>query len=157
MLERRKLRGRVLRAAVYFLPTALLICVGLSQVYLAHVQQLLTPAKGGGFGLFSTVDKLVNRSVRAYVIEYGWETPISMPRPVPLKDTLGRPTLTAASLPSDSHLLTLAKGLAARNDEVDFRAVRVEVWKLAFDAETMQISRIKVRERRALRSRDADD
>ena len=46
---------------------------------------------------------------------------------------------------------------AARNDEVDFRAVRVEVWKLAFDAETMQISRIKVREQRALRSRDADD
>lgn len=44
-----------------FLPCVILILVACSQIYLTHSSALLTPAKGGGFGMFATVDKLTNR------------------------------------------------------------------------------------------------
>ena len=45
---RRSFRNVVTR----YLPSILLVAVALLQIYLAAVRQILTPAKGGGFGLF---------------------------------------------------------------------------------------------------------
>ncbi len=47
-----------------YLPPILLVLVAATQIYLADVRDLLTPARGGGFGLFSTVDKLRHRHLR---------------------------------------------------------------------------------------------
>ena len=121
------------------LPAALLIAVAVVQIDLAYVRQLLTPAKGGGFGLFSTIDKLETRSLRAYAIGETREQPITLEA---LRSELPR----ARSLPSDAALDTIARTLLARSHPRPIVAVRVEVWKPDFDPASGRVRRVKVRE-----------
>ena len=51
----------------YDLPIYLLIVVAIVQLILAHTKDL-SPWKGGGFGMFSTVDYPSARKLRVYVI-----------------------------------------------------------------------------------------
>ncbi len=51
----------------YYAVPGLLILIACWQIYRAH-EQYLTPWKGGGFGMFSTVDAPGNRILRTYLI-----------------------------------------------------------------------------------------
>jgi len=53
------------------LPLVLLVGVALSQVFIARFAGRLSPDKGGGFGLFSTVDKHSNRSLDVVALGSG--------------------------------------------------------------------------------------
>jgi hypothetical protein len=129
------LHRRIARSA----PAILLIAVALFQIYLAHVRQILTPAKGGGFGLFSTVDKLENRNFRAYMIGEVSE------RPIELEGLWGR-LPRVLSLPTDAALRAIATTVLTRASGRSIVAVRVEVWKRDFDSTTGVARRIKLRE-----------
>lgn len=127
-------------------PIALALLVAISQVYLAHTAQL-TPAKGGGFGLFSTVDKLNNRVMRAYLItEDQGEIPFAIPRYVPESQELRKPIYRAMSLPTDAHLRVVVDDLLAKDYDAAVRGVRVEVWKMSFDADAWTMTRVKIAE-----------
>jgi hypothetical protein len=128
-----------------YLPIVCATLVATSQIYLAEFRDL-TPAKGGGFGLFSTVDKLVNRNLRAYLITDEQEIPFAIPRFVPASQPLRKPIYRAASLPSDRHLRIILQDLLDKPYEVPIRGVRVEVWKMSFDAETLTASRLEIKQ-----------
>ncbi|MEM8598280.1 MAG: hypothetical protein AAGF99_00025 [Bacteroidota bacterium] len=53
--------------AFYYAVPALLVLIAGWQIYRAHMQYL-TPWKGGGFGMFSTVDGPTNRVLRTYLV-----------------------------------------------------------------------------------------
>lgn len=120
-------------------PAILLIAVAALQIYLAYVRGILTPAKGGGFGLFSTVDKLETRDVRVYVVGETSE------RPIGLEGLWGALT-PALSLPTDARLRAVARTVLTRHFEQPIVAVRVEVWKRDFDSASGIARRIKLRE-----------
>ncbi len=63
-----KHRDRVSQLVLSHLPALLLILVALVQIGLAWGGGRLNPDKGGGFGMFSTVDRLNHRHLRAYRI-----------------------------------------------------------------------------------------
>ncbi len=132
---RRSFRDVVARC----LPSVLLVAVALLQIYLAAVRQLLTPAKGGGFGLFSTVDKLETRDVRIYVVGDSSE------RPIGLEGVWGA-LPPAMSLPTDARLRAVARTVLSRGFQPPIVAVRVEVWKRDFDSASGMARRIKLRE-----------
>lgn len=127
------------------LPVLLAIGVALWQIYLAQ-RAGLSPSKGGGFGLFSTVDKLENRNLRAYLITDTKEIPFAIPRYVPATEILRKPIYRAASLPSQGRLKLITDDLITKPYQVSIQGIRVEVWKLAFNSSTLRASREKVGE-----------
>ncbi len=120
-------------------PATLLIGVASLQIYLAHVRQILTPAKGGGFGLFSTVDKLETRNLRAYLIGDTGERPVTL-------DGLWGLLPRTLSLPNDAALRGVAQTLLTRAPGPSIVAVRVEVWLREFDSASGEARRVKLRE-----------
>lgn len=58
---------------------AVLVVFALAQVVLAYTHRL-TPWKGGGFGMFSTVDELKRRSLRAWLLNDGEAVPVDLAR-----------------------------------------------------------------------------
>lgn len=98
--------GPSIRVLEYTVPV-LLSALALTQVYLG-TQQWLTPWKGGGFGMFSTVDSPSGRSLRTYlVIEDGPEIPTREPR------WLNARRLHARSLPADFRLRSMVDEMAS--------------------------------------------
>ena len=148
-------RDRLLRIAA---PSVLVFIASL-QLYLAHTHDL-SPWKGGGFSMFSSVDRSDRRIVRCYL-----ETPQGkVPVPVPDSDlrkkarampTAGRASRLAQSMarsvwvpgsPDDreagsppegcghSALRALSPGepLPAASSPIAFSRVDLEVWKVGF-------------------------
>lgn len=113
--------------------------MALLQIYLAHVRQILTPPKGGGFGLFSTVDRLETRVVRAYVIGEGWERPVAL-------EASSESLPGTLSLPTEAALRSIARPLLTRSYPWPIVGVRVEVWKRDFDSASLRARRVKLRE-----------
>jgi hypothetical protein len=132
----------VLRIAAHWAATVLLVAVALNQIRLAWLEQTLAPDKGGGFGLFSTVDKLYNRSLFAYAIREDGESPIRIGA-TPLFDHTLR---TAQSWPSQRHLEAVAHTLASELRHVPLAPLRVEVWRRSYDARDGRVTRAKVAE-----------
>ena len=124
-------RGNPLR----FLALFLLLGVAAVQIPLAKLW-ILTPWRGGGFGMFSTLDSSSYRPVRAYAVGDDWERRLKLPQ------DLSGPLYAAACLPTDGRLRDLARRVAARlrTGKRTVRAVRVEVWKTAFDPATSTLS-----------------
>lgn len=83
---------------------AILITVASLQIYLAKTHGL-TPWKGGGFGMFSTVDDPSARWVRCYAIADGREVP------TPVPDELDRAAARLRAMPSQEGLRRLAADL----------------------------------------------
>jgi hypothetical protein len=84
-----------------FAVPAVLIVVACIQIYLAKTHDL-TPWKGGGFGMFSTVDDAQARWIRCYAITNGRETPAGAP------DQFGRAIARLRAMPSQDKLQQLA-------------------------------------------------
>ena len=134
------------RTCVYVAP-AVLLGVAATQVY--HVRANgLTAWRGGGFGMFSTVDGPSQRLLRAYLLVQGKEVPLTVPR------DLARLNAAARILPTPDRLRALGSELLAvvRSSISETRqtpqklAVRIEVWRLAFDASTSRLEPSKFRE-----------
>jgi hypothetical protein len=121
------------------IPPLLLAVTGAMQVVLSKAGPL-APWRGGGFGLFSTVDKLENRILLAWI-----ETPAG-DDPVPPGDTYD--VRNALAFPSQDRLLRAATDIAARHADTDAVAVRVEVWKRTYDPATSECHRVPVGRRR---------
>jgi len=115
-----------------FLPTTLLIAVAIGQVVLVRAFDL-TPWKGGGFGMFATLDHAAFRRVDVVVDAPGRSEALEVPPSLELD------VARAASLPVPWLLTKLAAGVAARERRNGRAVARVTltVWRTAFDRITL--------------------
>ena len=137
-------RDRVLR----WTAPSILLLIAAAQVYQVRAHDL-TPWKGGGFGMFSTVDNPRRRMVRCYLVgEDGHETPLKIPA------RFERLTWEVRSIPTPDRLSAFAHELVADFNQsvakagtgVRGRYLRVEVWRVVFDSRDHTLTPVKVRE-----------
>src|SRR5688500_5050957 len=139
-----EIRERFLRSAA----PAVLVLVAAVQAY--NVRQYeLTPWKGGGFGMFSTIDEPGRRIVRCYLVgDGGHETPLRIP------PSLERLTWEVRAIPTSERVSRLASAVAEEfnlslrkiGHVVGGRFVRVEVSRVVFDSRARELRAIKIHE-----------
>jgi hypothetical protein len=116
-----------------WLPAALLSVVAIAQVTLA-LGRGLTPWKGGGFGMFSTLDHGAYRGVDVLI-----EAPDrSEEQEIP--PSLDELAARGAAYPGEVLLRPLAEGIVARERRYNRPATRVTltVWRTDFDPLTLE-------------------
>lgn len=105
-------------------PTVLLLAVAAAQMMLARTT-LLSPWKGGGFGMFASVDGLPFRWVRLYVVAPERSEELAVP------PSLGDQAHRVVTWPHERAMQELARAVMAREHRharpVD--TVRVEIWR----------------------------
>ncbi len=134
--------GAALRTRVATVLPALLLGTFAAVSLLGHLRGgQAAPDKGGAFGLFSTVDRLANRQLRAEV-----EDTAGRRRPLPLEPGLASDPRVRLALarPADATLRPVASVLAQALGAAGSPAVRihVEVTRAAFDAESDIVTRL---------------
>ncbi len=79
-----------------WLPSAFLVLVALLQITLSFTADL-DPWKGGGFGMFSTLDRIASRQLRASMLADSRWVPLRIPRAyiLDVRRTVSMPTDTA--------------------------------------------------------------
>jgi hypothetical protein len=114
------LRRRIVIAA----PAVLLCLIAAAQMILAHTADL-SPWKGGGFGMFASIDSVPSRWVRLYVHAADRSEEIALP--ASLEDEADR----VAAWPHRRALVRLAHAVAARERRHgrSVERVRIEVWR----------------------------
>jgi hypothetical protein len=131
---------RPARAAAIGAPSVLLIVVAAAQMTLARTAGL-SPWKGGGFGMFASVDGLPFRWVRLYVSAADRSEELAVPPS--LEDQAHR----VVTWPHARAVQDLARAVIARerrlNRPVD--RVRVEVWR-AEVSQSLDVSEALVRQ-----------
>ena len=117
------------------LPPLLLTVVALLQIVLARTADL-TAWKGGGFGMFSTLDHGAYRGVD--IVVDGPDRSESLEIPPSLEIAAAR----AAAFPVDWLMRDLAKGVAARERRYERAVSRVTVtaWRADFDRAALRAS-----------------
>jgi hypothetical protein len=122
------------------IPPALLVVVAVCQIVLARTEAL-TPWKGGGFGMFSTLDHGASRGVDVVLEAPDRSEQQEVP---PSLETLAA---RAANCPSDWLLRRLAEGVVARERRYarPVTSVRLTVWQTRFDPRTLQASKRALR------------
>ena len=117
-----------------YAPSALLVAIALIQITLAETAAM-TPWKGGGFGMFSTLDHGAYRGVDA-VID-GPDRSEAFDMPASLEEIAAR----AAAWPSDRLLRQLAQGIAARERRYERPVTRITItaWRIDVDRETLRL------------------
>jgi hypothetical protein len=113
-------------------PAALMVVVGAVQISLALTSGL-TPWKGGGFGMFSTLDHGAFRGVDIVIEAPGRSETLDVP--ASLEELAAR----TASFPSDWFLQRLAREVAARErrHQRPVTTVKLTVWRTEFSPETL--------------------
>ena len=111
------------------MPPLVLVAVAVTQIGLAKTAGL-TPWKGGGFGMFSTIDNAPFRYIRIFVEAPGRSEELQIPPS--LEDQYAR----TVAFPSESMLRRLAQATAAREQRKarPVASVRLELWREEFDA-----------------------
>ena len=109
------------------LPAVVLAVVAATQIVLTEVQ-MLSPWKGGGFGMFSTLDARPFRYVRMFVRAPERSEELAVPA------SLEELAASAEILPSDPQLERLARGVIAREQRRGRPAdeVQIDVWRVEF-------------------------
>jgi hypothetical protein len=97
---------------VYGAPALLCVIAGL-QIYVAHTAPL-SPWKGGGIGMFSTVDSPAARFLRVYLVTDDGEIPVMIP------PGLGARAQEVRTIPTRGRLRSIAEGVA-RGEWVPYR------------------------------------
>jgi hypothetical protein len=122
------------------LPALLLVIVASTQIIWSRTLGL-TPWKGGGFGMFSSLDDAAFRFVRVVVEAPDRSEEIEMAPS--LEDAAAR----AVTLPSAYRLERLAVAVAARErrNRRPVTVVRVEVWRQDFDRVTLRATERRMR------------
>jgi hypothetical protein len=144
----------------------MLVAIACLQLYLAHAHYL-SPWKGGGFGMFASIDSRRARFLRYYLVTADGDIPVEAPaRLRPLIDEI-------RALPRFERMLYLADQLAqatwepdasspanhkpvrfiangemklATGQAVEFWGVRVELWRYGFDPEHRHLKADKLLE-----------
>ena len=114
-----------------YLPLIALLVIAGIQISLAEFS-VLTPWKGGGFGMFSTIDSSAYRVMRIYALAPGEEQRVNLPA------SLNGPAYSIVCFPTRARLLGFAKRIA-RNLSPKSRgvsALRIEIWRPTFDPKT---------------------
>jgi hypothetical protein len=113
-----------MRRVAIALPTVLLLAVASAQMTLAGTDRL-SPWKGGGFGMFASVDGLPFRWVRLYVSAPERSEELAVP--ASLEDQAQR----VVTWPHARAMQDLAHAVAARErrHHRPVETVRVEVWR----------------------------
>ncbi len=121
-------------------PTALLLFVAITQIFLTRTADL-SPWKGGGFGMFATTDGTAFRYVRLFVDAPERSEEVSVP------DSLEDAALRAQLFPSDHFLLRLGEAAALRERRQGrfVSSVRVEVWRIEFSNPPLRSTERKLR------------
>jgi hypothetical protein len=109
------------------LPSAVLVVVACVQVGLVHTAGL-SPWKGGGFGMFSTLDARPFRYARVYLTAPERSEELSIP------GSLEEAAAAAETLPTDAQLERLALRVVRRERSYGrpVERVRIEVWRGEF-------------------------
>jgi len=112
------------RRAAIALPTVLLLVVASTQMMLARTA-LLSPWKGGGFGMFASVDGLPFRWVRLYVTAPERSEELAVP--ASLEDQAHR----VVTCPHPAAVQGLARAVMARERRYGrpIGTVRIEIWR----------------------------
>lgn len=120
-----------------FVPSGLLCLVAVLQLYQSRAEGL-TPWNGGGFGMFSTNDDGLARSLRIRISGSQGQRDLSVP-PSPLPPSLSNEATLAVAVPSGDHLRALALGIAHVQEAEGFPASRVQVAvrRLDYDPQTL--------------------
>ena len=115
---------------------AVLVVVATMQVVMAKTAGL-TPWKGGGFGMFSTLD---HGAVSA--ASTSWSRRRIDPKRIEIPQSLEELAARAASCPSDWLLRRLAAAVVARERRYErpVTPVRLTVWRTQFDPVTLAAS-----------------
>jgi hypothetical protein len=108
-------------------PAVLLAIVATGQIVLTHLTPL-SPWKGGGFGMFATLDGRPFRYVRTFVRASERSEELAVP---PSLEDLAA---SAEILPSDDRLERLARAVIAREHRRGQPAdeVQLDVWRVEF-------------------------
>lgn len=111
-----------------WLPAALLIVVAVIQIVLAKTADL-SPWKGGGFGMFATIDGSASRQARIFVEAPNRSEQLDIARSQEI--LAGQASL----FPSDSNLRNLAIAVAEREQRYGrpVTTVRIEIWRAEFN------------------------
>src|SRR5262245_23101717 len=117
------------------LPAVLLVIVACVQIVLTRTTDL-TAWKGGGFGMFSTLDHAAYRGVDIVIEAPNRSEALAVP------SSLQEIAARAASCPADWLLKTLAEEVVAREQwyERDVSRVKLTVWRTEFDSGTLRAS-----------------
>jgi len=109
------------------LPALLLAVVATTQIALTRTT-LLSPWKGGGFGMFSTLDGRPFRYARMFVSARSRSEELAVPPS--LEDLVAR----AEMMPGDGQLERLSRAVVARERRRGrpVEQVRIEVWRVEF-------------------------
>ena len=114
------------------LPAAVLVVVALAQMTVGRAWGL-SPWKGGGFGMFSTLDARPFRYLRVYVTAPERSEELAIP--ASLEDVAA----SAEVLPTDGQLERLARRMVERERSKGrpVARVRVEVWREEFSPDSL--------------------
>lgn len=148
------------KKSLFLAPILLLSSVACWQIVRAHTSEL-TPWKGGGFGMFSTVDQPATRYVKCFIVQDGHSHALRIPdsfgnkikriKADPSQERLEKMTDELLQLRPDQLLANI--NLISQQDlqlesssgnEIGKRELQVEIWKYGFDAEKNQISARKL-------------
>jgi hypothetical protein len=114
----------MLRRVAVALPTILLLTVASAQMTLARYDDL-SPWKGGGFGMFASVDGLPFRWLRVYVSAAGRSEELAGP------PALEKQAHRVATWPHRAALSAFARAVITREQrrQRPVENVRVEIWR----------------------------
>lgn len=114
------------------IPAFLLATVALAQIGLAR-QGLLTPWKGGGFGMFAASDGIGNRGLKILVEAPGRREQLEPPR------ELRKVVAKALAMPDDRRLRRLADAMLEleRRAGRPADAVSIEVWRTTYSVHNL--------------------
>ena len=120
---------------------ALLVVVACAQIALAHTAEL-SPWKGGGFGMFATIDGTSTRFVRLYVRAPDRSEEIAM------QPSFERAASRARLFPSRPMLERLADAVAAREARYErpVTDVTVQVWRVRFESDSLRANDTLIQE-----------
>jgi hypothetical protein len=149
------------RTLLAYLPPAILAGVATGHIILSRTSDL-NPWKGGGFGMFATVDSPTRRFLAGHVNVDGRILPIMLPNDDPAGDAL----TGALTLPSQTRLgeltdtlarrewylntttnaATPRRGRAGTEKRIYPRALRLEVYRILFNRDTLEVERLLLAE-----------
>ncbi|HSR69624.1 MAG TPA: hypothetical protein VLU25_16960 [Acidobacteriota bacterium] len=127
----------------------LLILVALLQIYRAHALQQ-SPWRGGGFGMFASIDAPSNRFVRCYLLTASGEIPAALPpeanplvaklQVVPAPKGLARLAALLAQNPAwiEKQIEAARQQGSLSGEDVNLEAIRLEVCSQSFDASDLK-------------------
>ena len=131
----------VVERCLIALPAAMLVTVACGQIWASRTLGL-SPWKGGGFGMFASLDSRPFRYVRIYV------SAPERSEELLVAPSLERAAAAAELMPVTGHLDSLARAVVDRERRHgrDVDRVRVEVWVTRFAPQSLAPETVRLRE-----------